>query len=107
MRSGRCWPAAGEIREIPGSWIRRNSAESAANRLNSSEFSHHGMAGNLAVLACISLSTGKTGKVFFVLEHSRVNNLRGIVGGREVVQVTDKRQNNKFLLVSVDFGPAA
>ncbi|MEM9187786.1 MAG: glycosyltransferase family 39 protein [Myxococcota bacterium] len=40
-------------------------------------------------------------KTFFVLEHSRLNSFRGLIGNREVIEHTDKRLNNKFILLEV------
>jgi hypothetical protein len=40
--------------------------------------------------------------VYFITEHSRVNGLRNEVGGKEVKEMTDKRTNNKFLLVRAE-----
>ena len=40
-------------------------------------------------------------RAFFLMEHSRLNNFKSLVPGRDVREVTDMRLNNKFLLVEV------
>jgi 4-amino-4-deoxy-L-arabinose transferase-like glycosyltransferase len=42
---------------------------------------------------------GKT--AYFVMEHSRVGSFRSVVSGREIEEVTDKRLNNKFILLRI------
>lgn len=54
---------------------------------------------NRKVREWIGQNRGRT--VFFVLEHSRLNNFRSLVPGREVEELTDERFNNKFILVRV------
>lgn len=38
-------------------------------------------------------------RAFFVLEHGRLGTFRGLLPGREVREITTKRENNKFILV--------
>lgn len=52
---------------------------------------------NRKVREWIGENRGKT--AYFLLEHSRLNNLRGLIPGREVEEITDQRLNNKFVLV--------
>ncbi|RLB56094.1 MAG: hypothetical protein DRJ42_04335 [Deltaproteobacteria bacterium] len=40
-------------------------------------------------------------RTFFVLEHTRLGSFRGLMGAREIVDVTDKRLCNKFIVVEV------
>jgi len=39
---------------------------------------------------------------YFVLEYSRLGSFRSLLRGREVEEITDKRVNNKFLMVKVE-----
>jgi hypothetical protein len=36
-----------------------------------------------------------------VMEHSRVGSFRSVVSGRAIEEVTDKRLNNKFVLLRI------
>ncbi len=54
---------------------------------------------NRKIREWIDDNRGKT--AFFLLEHSRLNNFRSLVPGREVEQLTDERFCNKFTLVRV------
>ena len=40
-------------------------------------------------------------RTFVLMEHTRLNSFRGLVGGHEIREVTDKRLCNKFLLIEV------
>jgi 4-amino-4-deoxy-L-arabinose transferase-like glycosyltransferase len=40
-------------------------------------------------------------RTFFVLEHTRMGSFRGLMGSREIREVTDKRLCNKFIIVEV------
>jgi 4-amino-4-deoxy-L-arabinose transferase-like glycosyltransferase len=40
-------------------------------------------------------------RTFFVLEHTRLGSFRGVMGSREIREVTDKRLCNKFIVVEV------
>jgi hypothetical protein len=40
-------------------------------------------------------------RTFFVLEHTRMGSFRGVMGSREIREVTDKRLCNKFIIVEV------
>jgi 4-amino-4-deoxy-L-arabinose transferase-like glycosyltransferase len=44
-------------------------------------------------------------RVFFMLEHGRLANLRNIVRGAEIENLTTERENNKFILVRATLGP--
>jgi 4-amino-4-deoxy-L-arabinose transferase-like glycosyltransferase len=52
---------------------------------------------NRAIREWIEDNRGK--RAFFLLEHGRLGGLRGLLPGREVLELTDKRLNNKFILV--------
>ncbi len=41
-------------------------------------------------------------KAFFVLEHSRLNNFKRMMGKRKVEELTTARDNNKFILVRAE-----
>ncbi|HJL14374.1 MAG TPA: glycosyltransferase family 39 protein [Sandaracinaceae bacterium LLY-WYZ-13_1] len=41
-------------------------------------------------------------RAWFLLEHARLNNLRGVLRGSELEEITDERLDNKFVLVRVD-----
>jgi 4-amino-4-deoxy-L-arabinose transferase-like glycosyltransferase len=44
-------------------------------------------------------------RVWFLLEHSRLASLRGVLRGAQVQPITDERLDNKFVLVRVDLPP--
>ncbi|UJR84771.1 ArnT family glycosyltransferase [Sandaracinus amylolyticus] len=46
-------------------------------------------------------------RVYFLLEHQRLANLRSVLRGATVEEVTDERLDNKFVLVSADLPGAA
>ncbi|AKF11777.1 ArnT family glycosyltransferase [Sandaracinus amylolyticus] len=46
-------------------------------------------------------------RVYFVLEHQRLANLRSVLRGATIEEVTDERLDNKFVLVSADLPGAA
>ncbi len=41
-------------------------------------------------------------RAYFVLEHSRLNNFKRMMGKRKVEELSTKRENNKFILVRAD-----
>jgi len=54
---------------------------------------------NEKVREWIEENRGKT--AFFVFEHSRLGSFRNLVRGREIEEITDKRDCNKFMVVRV------
>jgi hypothetical protein len=48
------------------------------------------------------LEENKGRKAFFVLEHKRLGSFRNLLPGREVHELSDKRDCNKFLLVELE-----
>jgi len=55
---------------------------------------------NVAIREWIEENRGIT--AYFVLEYSRLGSFRSLLRGREVEEITDKRVNNKFLMVKVE-----
>ncbi|MCB9631162.1 MAG: glycosyltransferase family 39 protein [Sandaracinus sp.] len=54
---------------------------------------------NAKIREWLGRNRGKT--AYFVMEHSRVGSFRSVVSGREIEEVTDKRLNNKFVLLRI------
>jgi 4-amino-4-deoxy-L-arabinose transferase-like glycosyltransferase len=50
------------------------------------------------------LSENQGRRAWFLLEHARLNNLRGILRGSAIEEITDERLDNKFILLRVDIG---
>ncbi|MAQ17954.1 MAG: hypothetical protein CMN30_24550 [Sandaracinus sp.] len=54
---------------------------------------------NVKIREWIDANPGIT--AYFVLEYSRLGSFRSLLRGKEVEEITDKRENNKFLMVRV------
>ncbi len=54
---------------------------------------------NAKIREWLGRNRGKT--AYFVMEHSRVGSFRSVVSGRAIEEVTDKRLNNKFVLLRI------
>ena len=60
---------------------------------------------NRALREWVGENRGRT--AYFLLEHSRLSNLRGVLRGSTVEERTDTRLCNKFILVRVEVGVSA
>lgn len=57
---------------------------------------------NRALRSWLAENPGR--RAWFLLEHSRLNNLRGILRDSTIQEITDERFDNKFILLRVDIG---